>query len=441
MHKKIQTILLLSTIFSVAAHSPVLAEDVKAGTYNVTSDIGLKLNGFAHFQSGYRVSQKNLQADEKNISTARKSFAFYNEIALVANAFHSLDEVTYGAKLILSPTSSRKGGPAYNGSHLYLESDFGRTELGAPYVAATTMMIDGSECAAGTFDHWSRYANMSPKYLKQGKKIDPSFVTYGEFFMSDKLVTDLKNKAYSTEPARSIAYYTPNFEISDSAKLQFGVSYTPDSSNTGADSPSTQGSGITEKILEEQDVYKFVIDNTVKDAFSAGIALSKNISDGIDFKIALTGTKGTAAGKAKKFTKKDDTKPDATYSLSNLKEMNLGAILNIGNISLSASYGNLGNSVTSAEFHKTGRKTDYYTGTIAYKQAEFALSLSYFKGSQFKNTTDAIILGTSYKLAPGLSPYFEIVSFKLNGKPEYYPNLPKHSIKGVVALTGLKLSF
>jgi len=444
MLKKIKLALLLSTSIGLAfGVQNANAEYIMANNHHVTSDIGIKLNGFAHFQAGFLTKQDHLQDDEKNVSAAHKSFAFYNDVALVANVYHDLEEITYGAKLVMSPTAKRKGGPKYNGSHLYLESEFGRMEFGAPYVASATMAIDGSDAAAGTFDGWSRYSNMSSEHLKQGKKLDPSFASSSEFFLDGKLTTDLQHKSYSSEPARSIAYYTPKFEISDNTKIQFGLSYTPDSSNTGADSPSTQGSGIKERILDDADsgVYKFVIDSTVKDVISAGVNLEQNLSDGVDVKIGVTGASGKSVGKAKKFTNSADKTPIASYALSDLKEVNIGAMVNVGNMAFSASYGTLGNSLTSPEFHKTGRKTNYYAGTVAYKQAGFVVSLSYFKGEQFKNKTDAVILGSNYKLAPGLSPYFEIASFKLTGKPEYYANLKDRSTKGVAVLTGLKLSF
>jgi hypothetical protein len=52
-------------------------------------------------------------------------------------------------------------------------------------------------------------------------------------------------------------YYTPKFALSESSKLQFGISYTPDSANTGIDKPSTKSDGITKYAIEEPTLERF----------------------------------------------------------------------------------------------------------------------------------------------------------------------------------------
>ena len=90
------------------------------------------------------------------------------------------------------------------------------------------------------------------------------------------------------------------------------------------------------------------------------------------------------------------TKPNV---MECLRTYNIGAILTVGNFSYGGSFGSLGKSLTTPEFHKAGRKTDYYTGTVAYKQGPFAASVSYFKSNQFKNTVDAVSIGTAALIA------------------------------------------
>ena len=435
---KVKKIMLTVGIVSLLMSSTTAIAEVHADKIPVVSDLELKLSGFAHFQAGLR-NQSKLDGDEKNVSSNRKSFAFFNEAALSADASKELNDITYGGKVVLVPTAKRKGSPDYNGSHIYLKSDFGKIEAGSPIAPSAQMMIDGGTIAAATFDDWSRYAKFSTAHLKQKSNVDPTFTTFAEFFLDSKLTTTLPSRSYSSEPARSVAYYTPNFELGSSTKLQVGVSYTPDSSNTGADNPNVNSSGEDVREVETGGIDRFTIDRNVKDAFSGGVTLEQNFADGLDAKLALTGEYGKSAGRAKKYATADDTNPQL-FKLSNLRTFNIGAVVNVGNFSYAGSFGSLGKSLTTAEFHKTGRRTDYYSGTVAYKQGPFAASVSYFKSDQFKNTVDAVSVGTNYLLAPGFKPYAEVSSFILKGRPEFRPDLSKKKTRGTVALIGAKLS-
>ena len=434
---KIKKIIVTIGVVSLLMSSATATAEVYADKIPVVSDLELKLSGFAHFQAGLR-NQSKLDGDEKNVSSNRKNFAFFNEAGLMADASKEINDIRYGGKIVLVPTARRNGSPDYNGSHIYLMSDFGKIEAGSPIAPSSQMMIDGGTIAAATFDDWGRYA-VSTKHLMQGSKVEPYFTTFAEFFLDSKLTTKLDTRTYSSEPARSVVYYTPNFPLGSSTKLQIGVAYTPDSSNTGADNPSTNSSGEDIRKIETAGIDRFVIDRAVKDALSGGVTLEQNFADGIDAKLALTGEYGKSAGRAKKFATANDTNPEL-FKLSNLRTFNIGAILNVGNFSYAGSFGSLGKSLTSAEFHKTGRKTDYYSGTVAYKQGPFAASVSYFKSDQFKNTVDAVSVGTNYLLAPGFKPYAEISSFILKGRPEFRPDLSKKKTRGTVALIGAKLS-
>jgi hypothetical protein len=437
--------ILLVTVSTAAIVASSIAAEMTSDKLPVVSDLKVNISGYADFQAGLR-NQNHLVGVEKNVSENRKGFAFYNSAAIVANVSNKVNEVEYGGKIVLVPTAKRKGSPNYNGSHIYMESDFGRIEAGSPFSASSTMMIDGSSIAAGTFDDWARYVDFSVSHLMQTSPLDPSFATFAEFFLDSKLTTALDNRTYSSEPARSVAFYTPKFNVTEATKIQAGISYTPDSSNTGADNPDTHSSGVSTRTVNASvtptstAISHFKIDSTVKDALSGAIAIDQNISDGVDFKLAISGEYGKAAGKAKQFTLKDNEVAAQEFKLSNLRTYNIGAILNVGNFSYAASFGSLGKSLTTPAFHKTGRKTDYYTGTVAYKQGPFAASVSYFKSDQFKNTVDAISIGTNYQLAPGFKPYAEISGFSLKGRPEFNNELEKKKTRGTVALIGAKLS-
>jgi hypothetical protein len=438
----VKKLILIATGMVYFWSTAAIAEEEKKDKIPVVTDLEVKLSGFAHFQAAYR-NQSELNSEEKNVSNHRKDFAFYNDSAMAVNISNQINDAKYGAKIVLVPTTKRKGGASFNGSHIYVESDFGKVEMGSPNVPSSTMMVDGSDIAAGS-SSWDRYARTDTEHLKQGVNYDPSFATSSDFFLDCKLTTKLGKRAYSGEPSRGVVYYTPKFQLAESTKLSMGVGYIPDTSNTGADNPDTHCREKETKKIDDATahpgIYKFEIDNAVKNVFTGGVNLEHNFTDGVDLKIALTGEYGKASGKAKTFEREDSTEPNGIHKLSDLKTYNIGAVLNVGNFSYAGSYGSLGKSLTTPEFHKTGRKTDYYSGAVAYKQGPFAASLSYFKSNQFKNTVDAITIGTNYQLAPGFKPYVEVTSFALKGKPEFDKNLPKKKTRGTVALIGAKLS-
>lgn len=407
-----------------------LAHEVESDKFAVESDLKVKLKGFAHFQAGLR-NQNKLTKDEKKVSNNKENFAFYSDTAFAADISNEVNGITYGGKIVLTPTARRKNAGDFTGSNLYIESNFGRVELGSPLPPSSNMLVDGSTDAAATFCNWERYANAKPDYIKQGSPASPSFATYDGFFLDDKLVGE--------EPIRSIVYYTPKFNLAETTKVQIGVSYAPDSTNHGHVSLGNNSDVNHDKIEINTDIKSISIDRNVKDIISGGISLEQNISDGIDLKLAATGELGKSAGKFKK-TMTDETIAPIESKLSDLRTYNIGAVLNIGSLSYAVSYGSLGKSLTTAEFQKTGRNTDYITGAVAYKQGPFVASIGYFKSNQYKNSVDAISIGTQYQLAPGLKPYAEISGFSLKGRPEFNPELPKKKTRGTVALIGAKLS-
>ncbi len=450
MNKLKKTLLVTTSLLALSATS-ANAVDVTLGN----GDVNLKLNAYAHFQAGIR-NQTKLKGDDKNLSSHRKGFAFYNDTAFTAEMYKELEDVKYGARIVLVPTSKRKGGASYNGSHVYIESSFGRVEMGAPISPAAKMSETAGSITAGS-GNWGNYANLDSSYMNHGKKSGIDFAKSADFFLGDKLGTNLDSKSYSSEPPRSISYYTPKFELTDTTKVQIGVGYTPDSSNTAADKISKDANQCDVKDVSD---YRFTIpgiagqidslkiDRTVKDAIGYGITLEQNISDGVDLKLAFTGEYAKSAGKAtaliKTPTATDPSKTTTvkTYELKDLNTFNIGAILNVGNYSVAGSYGSLGKSLTSKIYHTTGQKTEYYTAGLAYKQGPFKVSADYFKSYQFKNTVDAVTLGTSYQLAPGLQTYAEITHFTAKGRPEFDPrnDFKKRTTQGTVGLIGAKLS-
>jgi hypothetical protein len=398
----------------------------------VVSDLNIKLGAYAAFESGFS-NQGKLKGTEKNISANKRGFAFYNDTALFAAISNTTDDITYGAKIILVPTTKRKVNNDYNGSHVFLEHEFGKIEAGSPIPVARNMTVNDGAIPAN-------YIKTGIEYLKQGKKANPSFLTSEETIIGDSITAGLDSATYSSEPPRTINYYTPKFDLTDSSKIRLGISYTPDSANTGIEKPSDKSDGIKKYAVGEPAIDRFEIDRSVKDAITSGIVFEQKLTEEAELKLALTGEYGKSAGKIKKFANKDDKNP-LEYKLSDLKAYNIGTELKVGDFKYNACYGSFGKSFTSKELHKGNRKSQYYNAGIAYTYNKATTtSLSYFASEQFKNKVNSVKLAVSHILAPGLKPYAEIHAYTLKGKPEFYPNLKARKVKGTVALVGVKLS-
>ena len=85
----------------------VLANDITNEKIPVVSGLNMKIGAYASFESGFS-KENHLKKSEKNISANKEKFAFYNDTALFATISNKADEITYGAKIILVPTTKRK---------------------------------------------------------------------------------------------------------------------------------------------------------------------------------------------------------------------------------------------------------------------------------------------------------------------------------------------
>ena len=426
LKRKIISLLCVSMI-----NNSICAADVSTGKLPVVSDLNVKLGAYASFESGFS-NQNKLLKSEKKISANKEGFAFYNDAAFYASISNEINDIEYGGKIVLVPTVKAKVIPTYNGSHVFVKGFYGRVELGSPIPVAANMMISDGGIPI-------KYIKTSTAHLKQSKKLSPSFLTSDGCFIGDDLTADLDSAPYSSEPPRTINYYTPNFEISDASKVQIGVSYTPDTANTGIGSPSEKSDGVNKRTIGKDGVDRFEIDRSVKDAITTGIVFEQKLKEDIGLKLALTGEYGKSTGKAKKFISKEDTEPKE-YKLGDLRSFNIGAELEVNDFTYNACYGSWGKSLTTTELHKTGRDSYYYSVGTAYKYNATTTKLTYFASERFKNKANAIKLNITYLLAKGFKPYAEVSSYILKGKTEFYNELKSRTTKGTVFLLGVKLT-
>lgn len=435
-------ILLLGVLSSLSTSAFALDIPTSLENKEASDNTQFKLEGLFNFQGGYASKKNTVNPDQfvpdnksgESINGARKKVKFYSESFFSASIKQQADELAYGAKIVLVPTSKLKTSPSLNGSHIFVESEFGKVELGSPYDAASKLRITGSDIAAG--GDWGTYGNIDDAALNY-KGLSPEFAESEDYVQDVFFRSKLGQISDKAEPARKVSYYTPKMQ-----GIQAGISYTPDTGNTGGGAIAASQSGIDEFKIEGTD-NTYVINKNAKDALGAGISYEHNISDGVDLKVAASGEYGKSAGKLRVIENKgkDSEKLLNSYKLSDLATYNLGLTLDYGNFSYGASYGTLGKSLTTKEFHKTGRNTKYLNGAIAYGQGPIKTSVSYFKSNQFANTLNSVTLGSEYKLAPGLLPYAELSYFEAKGKPSFYPEAPKRKTRGTVAVLGAKLKF
>ncbi|WP_425363080.1 porin [Candidatus Tisiphia endosymbiont of Hybos culiciformis] len=436
--------LLCCSCFSSMAFASGCATSVPADA--ASEDTGIKLEGFFGFQSSVYRNQEKLSGTSKNITDNNKNPAFYTEAAFMATVKQELNDITAGAKIVLLTTTKPKLSAGYNGSHIFIETEYGKVELGSPHDAASNMSVTPGLIAAAVAGFgWSRFAVLDDDNMKY-QDLKPDFdTTPGTFHISSSCNSfdDISNK---TEASRKISYYTPEMQ-----GFQFGISYIPDSANTGGNRGlknlddkgfSKLSSGINKVTLPGINGAKgnqVIINQNVKDAVSAGISYKYEILEDVSVKVAVTGEYAKPANKI--IVLDPDNNVLSRNKLSNLTAYNLGAVFTYGNISCAASYGNLGKSLTSNIYHKVGRNTQYYNGAVAYGQGPMKTSVSYFRSLKYKNTVDTVSLGTQYLVTPGLLPYAEISYFQAKGKPVYCVEAPKKKTRGTVALIGARLKF
>jgi len=409
----------------------VLANDITHEKIPVISGLNMKIGAYASFESGFS-KENHLKKSEKNISANKEKFAFFNDNAIFTTISNKADDITYGAKIILVPTTKRKVNKDYNGSYVFLENNYGRIEAGSPIPVAKNMMISDGFIPI-------KYIKTNTEYLKQHTKTNPSFLIGQGCFLGDSIVAGLDLVTYSNEPPRTINYYTPKLSINDSSKIQLGISYTPDTANTGMDNPSVKSDKKKEYRIGISGIDRFEIDRSIKDAVTIGLSLEQKFAANVELKLTTTGEYGKSVGKIKKFANKQDKTPQE-YRLHNLESFNIGAELKVNNFKYNACYGSFGRSFTSRELHKAGLNTHYYNAGAAYKYNATTITLSYFGSEQFKNKVDSVKLNVSHLLAPGLKPYVELHNYTLKGKPEFYSELKARRVKGVIALIGIKLT-
>jgi hypothetical protein len=251
----------------------------------------------------------------------------------------------------------------------------------------------------------------------------------------------LKDDSFDgVEDATKINYYAPKI-----GGLQIGVSYAPDSAN----------SGFTANTARDVDLIR------VTNIFSFAANYSEDF-DNLGVEISATAEKGQIK----------NSKSTAGARRADLFSYDMGASLSYFGFSLGASYGSWGNSlqakngIYSCDYNseqtlasqncssnaKKFSDPHYYAAGIAYQFGPLAASVTGLKSEFEKNDYEAISLGVDYKLTRDLMPYFELTKFTFkSNQPSASDIVDQNSVvsgqrqvrnnQGYVFLTGLLFSF
>ncbi len=411
-------ILLASSIFAL----PVLAAD----------NLQVKLEGAFDFQAAVR-QQKNIEGN--NLTTNQKNSAFFSQSSLRAHVSNETDYgLKYGAIIGVRTTSRTKIFPGNNGSHLYTEADFGKLELGSRQNATSLMSQGAYSICMATCDDWFRYTNMGSLY--NGGYNNGGVSDYSPIY------SGFGSNVNGSEQVRTATYYTPQLH-----GVQLGVSFSPDTANTGDNGSLTDGNGINKtNMYDKTNQYtKITARTSVKNLVGAGVTFTHNLGEAFDVTLGAGLEQGKSVITA---TDAEDKNAVKANKLANHKLYNVGAVVAYGNWSVAGSYADAGKSLTSDKYQWDKRKNKFYTGGLAYNQGPMGVSLTYLRNDKLQNKLDSYTLGTQYKLAPGLMPYFEATSFNVKSKGYDTSDLDNGTAtsvskkyKGTAYMFGTRVSF
>ena len=318
------------------------------------------LGGFSDFQSGWTNDDTTL---------SQRSNGFRNDNEIVVKVDGKTDGgLGYGAQIDLeadTTTDANNQGVNASRTFTYLDSKFGRVELGGNRSVASTMRVDASTVATATGGingAWVFFANP---------------VAGVNAITTSKLVTEHGSQTAfgdeTTYNATKVSYYTPKF-----AGFQAGVSYTPSISDRGQSVARNDATGVN-------DVFDF----------------------GLGYEGTFSGVKVAASG-TYEFGEGQGAAGAAGLGTNDVESWNIGALAGYKGFSLAGSYGDWLDSGI------TGQDGDYWTLGGAYAAGPVGVSATYLDSNLGGNDFQNLVLGAEYKLAAGLTPYAEVSFFDLS---------------------------
>ncbi|MFI4984155.1 MAG: porin [Rickettsiales bacterium] len=379
------------------------------------------LGGSLDTQIGYLEQQSlfrylNFQASPGNLLN---SGAIVNNTRIYIDAQGKASQgFTYGARLELysdaSPnadnrTTSQIGDKIYG----FLESKYGRVEIGAVKSSANQMRIDVSSIARAAGGSDGDLTN----WLSINNGIDNGQVSLYTRFQETPGTTTY---ADSITTINRVNYFTPKW-----SGVQLALSYAPDVEMIGTVQQ-------THLVLKNSGA-------NVRNSLETTLLYEGKTSE-LTYSLALTGEVGKA-------------KPGAV-ARNDIKAYMLGGQVGYKNLTFVASFGDWLKSATP-KIQRPGAKfgSQNWSFGAAYADDKFGASIGYFesrKGNSYvvsqapsditlqdltRNKFRVTSIGLDYQLTPGLMPYAEIdfFTFKRSGQPV--------NNQGTLFLAGSKLKF
>ena len=350
------------------------------------------LGGYADFQAGY-VSEDQ--------DTTRRGTGFRNDNEITVHVDGKTDAgLGYGAVIDLEAditNDSDNQGTNAARTFTYLESGWGRVELGGNKDAAANLRVDASTLAVATGG-----INGSWTYFANGRGAAPggqSYITTSKLVAEHGATTTAGDE--STYNATKVTYYTPRYY-----GFQAGASYTPDLENRG-------------QFMDRNDQTA----GNIGEVWDLALNYENQFSNGL--KLAASG--------AYEFGEAD------TSTTEDVRAWNLGALLGYEGFSVAASYGDWSDSDRAVNVGNDD--ANYWTLGAGYEAGPFGVSATYLDSTieqgagvadnEFQN----LVLGADYKLAPGLTPYAEVSFF------EYDTAVNANDNDGTAFILGTQLAF
>ncbi|MDB2415058.1 porin [Rickettsiales bacterium] len=299
---------------------------------------------------------------------------------------------------------------AENG-YIYVESGFGRVEVGPTYDAGSSLKVDAGTLAratggiAGDFYNFAALSSAS-----QGTDGNDNFYVLPglpTLYGNPGVAVDGTNSGPAT--ANKISYYSPRI-----SGVQLGVSFTPDQGERGT-AVGLSGKGTS--------------NGQFRDVWNAGLNYQGQY-ESIGVEASVTGEWGDVEEVVASANTLDDLKAYA-------------AGLNVSYAGFTAG-GSWGNVDEYGQTKTMNSEITYWTLGGAYEFGPFAASVTYMS-SEVENGTSAgldnefdnLVIGADYQLAPGLVPYVEVSFFDTDDNDATTTS----DNDGTIVLIGTELNF
>ncbi|KJV55203.1 gram-negative porin family protein [Orientia chuto str. Dubai] len=350
-----------------------------------------KLNGAISFEAGIPHYQ---------FKQGSNSVLLYSEGSVnlaIQNKTEDNERISYGGKIVLNTTTKSKSAASLNGSRIFIKSKIGLMEFGSQHSIAKVMQVNPKTC--GAMGMWSRYVKFPQNY----------YFTAGSSLPIENFTTNAVGYA-GTESVRKISYYTPEYH-----GIKLGVSYIPDTSNsTGKVGDNTTTKATIIKLPGSMNRY-IEYKRVVTDAWVGGINYKHDFESGSSIKLGAVIEYGNALPMKMYNDPECKNKIDDVIRVKDVLAYSVGVSLSKDSIHCGISYSTWGESFFSNEIITKPKSNSWSIG-LAYIKAPIGVSIEWAHSIYGDNCMHAITFGSDYKLAEGLSTYFDLSYFIAKGR-------------------------